>query len=71
MYQTKHDNEDGLTNNTNFAYYSMHDFHKLTNTKDENSFSLIHTNVQSLEGNLEKIYKIKVIYMVAKPPCSI
>ena len=44
---------------TNFDYYTSHDFHKLTKglkTKEKNSsFSLIHTNIQSLLRNKDSL----------------
>ena len=40
-----------------FDYFSIHDFHKLVNKlpKSKNSFSLFHTNIQSLNHNFDDL----------------
>ena len=41
----------------NFKYYETHDFHKLINsdTNNNNYISLFHTNICSLQANLDKL----------------
>ena len=42
----------------NFDYYDIHDFHKLNNktaTKKKNSFSIFHSNIQSLMHNFDEL----------------
>ena len=46
---------DNLTS-PDFNYYENHDFHKLINKNDfTQNFSLLHTNICSLQGNFEKL----------------
>ena len=50
--------ENTYDTNTNFDYYSMHDFHKLVknyNDLTNKNFSLFHTNIQSLSNKFEKL----------------
>ena len=55
--QYDHDPDAGIPNPTNFAYYTNHDIHKLK--KENNSiqiqFSILHTNISSLNGNGDKL----------------
>ena len=43
----------------NFNYYHNHQFHRLVNKLTENkTFSLLHTNICSLEGNFENFQNL-------------
>ena len=51
-----YDPNENILNTTDFKYYSTHDFHKLKcNVRHDQSFSLLHTNISSLQGNFEKL----------------
>ena len=53
----QNDPEEQLIENTSFDFYATHEFHKLINKikHNSNSFSLLHTNICSLQGNIEKL----------------
>ena len=41
---------------SNFNYYDIHEFHKLKQNKiPKSTISLIHTNIESLQANIEKL----------------
>ena len=43
----------------NFKYYQNHDFHKLIKAlKGNKTFSLLHTNIYSLQGNFENLQNL-------------
>ena len=47
---------EDLSTQPDFNYYQTHDFHKLAMKIDKrNSFSVLHTNICSLSGNLENL----------------
>ena len=51
-----YDPNENILNTIDFKYYSTHDFHKLKcNVRHDQSFSLLHTNISSLQGNFEKL----------------
>ena len=45
-----------------FYYYSVHDFHKLNNARvnDKNTFSVFHTNIESLMHNFDSLHNLLV-----------
>ncbi len=52
------DIDHNLNVNSNFKYYTIHEFHKLYNKINQNKsplFSLMHTNICSLNKNLENL----------------
>ena len=54
------DEKDNMIDNfllqPNFKYYQNHDFHKLIKgLKGNKTFSLLHTNIYSLQGNFENL----------------
>ena len=57
----KNDPEEQIIETTNFDFYSTHEFHKLKTKKSINSenFSLLHTNICSLQGNFEKLEMLR------------
>ena len=55
------DIDQQLPNQTNFSYYSIHDFHDnsvIRSSKNNNSFSLLHCNIRSLVRNSDKLYSL-------------
>ena len=47
-----------IPSNTNFKYYSPHDFHAdvdINNLSASNNVSVLHSNIRSLSGNHEKL----------------
>ena len=53
------DIDENLTLKNNFKHYTTHDFHKLLKRKEmsnvENCFSVLHTNISSLQCNFSKL----------------
>ena len=48
-----------VTRTSDFRYYDNHDFHKVaTKIKSTNTFSVMHSNIQSLNQNFEKIERL-------------
>ena len=53
----KVDPDENITDVTNFNYFTTHEFHKLSKKANEknNSFSILHSNICSLQGNFDKL----------------
>ena len=55
-YHAKFDPDEEIKDNSNFSFYTTKDFHELKNkNKNRKTFSVIHTNIESLNGNFEKL----------------
>ena len=56
------DPNDHVIDSTNFSYYLTHDFHKLHNKNcsktNSTSFSVLHTNICSLQGNFDNLEQL-------------
>ena len=55
-YHAKFDPDEEIKDNSNFSFYTTKDFHGLKNKiKNRKTFSLMHTNIESLNSNCEKL----------------
>ena len=56
------DPNDHVIDPTNFSYYLTHDFHKLhkknSNKTNNTNFSVLHTNICSLQGNFDNLEQL-------------
>ena len=56
------DPNDHVIDPTNFSYYLTHDFHKLhkknSNKTNNTNFSVLHTNICSLQGNFNNLEQL-------------
>ena len=62
-YHANFDPDEEIKDNSNFSYYTTKEFHKLRDRiKEDKKFSLIHSNIQSLNCNFDKLeYLIKEV----------